>query len=125
MRFLSTEWVAALDEAASALEVDDDLAIVIEQRVRTGPTAEVIWHMRVAAGTVRFAPGPAPEADIRLSCSQATALAMAQGRMSAPRAFLDGRLRLDGDVSVMMDARAGLEAVADGFALVRADTAVD
>jgi predicted lipid carrier protein YhbT len=125
MQFLSAEWLAALDEAARDLEVEDDTSILIEQRIRTDPTVEVVWHTRVAAGVVRFISGPAPDADIRLSCDQETALALTQGRLSAPRAFLDGRLHLDGDVSALMGARSGLDAMADVFALVRADTAID
>ena len=125
MQFLSAEWLAALDEAAKDLEIDPDTSILIEQRIRTDPASEVVWHTRVAGGVVRFISGPAPDADIRLSCDQETALALSQGRLSAPRAFLDGRLHLDGDISALTGARAGLDAMADVFVLVRAGTAVD
>ena len=43
--------------------------------------------------------------------------------MSAQRAFLDGRIRVGGDVDALRAARSGLEVLGDVFASVRAETA--
>ena len=121
MQFLSDDWVAALDAAAKTVEVEPDTSIVIEQTVRRdGP--DVIWHSTVAEGSIRLTPGAAAGPDVRLSCDSATASAISTGRLSAQRAFLDGRLHLDGDVRALMEARPALDVLADVFASVRADT---
>ena len=119
MRFLSDEWLAALDQAARTLTGDPDRPVVIEHTVRDGEH-EIVWHTTVSE-RVRVVPGPAVDAAIRFSSDRETALAITSGRLSAQRAFLDGRLHLSGDVGVLMAARPGLAALADGSAAVRAD----
>ena len=53
---------------------------------------------------------------------RATAVAIAQGSLSAQVAFMDGRLRLGGDLRSVL-ARAGdLAALDDAFAATRAST---
>jgi putative sterol carrier protein len=120
IRYLSDEWLAALDRAAKTLTSDPDRPVVIEQTVRDGEH-EIVWHTTVSQ-TVRVVPGPAVDAAIRFSSDRETALAITSGRLSAQRAFLDGRLHLRGDVGALMAARPSLAALADGFAAVRADT---
>ena len=120
MRFLSEEWLAALDEAARTTTIDSEKTVVIEQTVRD-TDSEIVWHAIVST-TIRVIPGPASDAAVRISSDRETAAAITSGRLSAQRAFLDGRLRLDGDVQALMDARPGLVALGDVFATVRADT---
>ncbi len=100
------------------MEVDASTSIVIEQKV-VGDGVDTAWHTRVAEGAMSVIPGPAPESDITLTCDPDTAASIASGRLSAQRAFLDGRLRLDGDVRSLMAARPALDALADVFAGVR------
>jgi hypothetical protein len=124
VRFLSDEWLAALGRAAETIDVDPDVSVVIEQTVRSGggDHEDVTWHTTVAGGRVEVSPGPSSIAAIRLSSDAETAWQIAGGRLSAQRAFLDGRLRLGGDVRSLMAARPALDAIADAFSGVRAET---
>lgn len=120
MRFLSEEWLAALDQAAKTATIDSDRTVVIEQTVRDDDR-EIVWHA-IVSQTIRVVPGPAIDAAVRISSDRETAAAIASGRLSAQRAFLDGRLHLSGDIHPLMDARPGLAALGDVFAAVRAET---
>lgn len=121
MDFLSHEWLTALDDAVSGVTLDPDTAIVIEQTVSVADS-EVCWHMVVADGRIRVLEGSADSPDVKLRCGARSATAIAAGRLSALRAFLDGRITLEGDTRALRAARAGLEALDDAFVAVRERT---
>lgn len=125
--FLSDAWIRALDDAARSDERLADLAagpaLVVQQEVVGGPTGDVTYHLRIAEGEVRFATGPADDADVRFRQDHDTAVAIASGRSSAQRAFMSGHLQVGGDLRVLVDRAELLAALADVFATVRADTA--
>lgn len=123
VRFLSPEWLAALDDAARSRvpAADDPLASVrftIEQRVVDGPT----WRFVVRDGSVAVETGSQGEADVRLTSDRATAAAIASGQRPALDAFIAGDLTLGGDVGALLEHRAALETVGDLFAQVRRRT---
>ena len=75
-----------------------------------------------ADGKVALSPGPAPRADLRLSTDYATAARVAAGELGAQRAFVEGRLRVGGDLSLLIAHQRALAAVDDALAPVRAET---
>jgi putative sterol carrier protein len=121
VRFLSPEWVAALDRAASThpdlagatAEVD----LVVEHHV-----AGIWYHVSLDHGRVRFTSGPATAPTVTFSTDRRTAAAIARGELSAQRAFMAGRLRVAGDVIALTRAQAVFARLPDIFAQVRADT---
>jgi SCP-2 sterol transfer family len=145
--YLSREW---MDAARGALAADTGLKaataevrLTLEQVVtgvpaEVGPdaTGSVRWHVRVDQGEVALAAGAAgpdgpdgPDgtaagdgADVRFTTDYATAAAIASGRLSAQRAFLDGRLRVGGDVGMLGRNQRAFAAVDDALAAVRAAT---
>ena len=141
MLYLSREW---MDAARGALAADTGLKaataevrLTLEQVVtgvpaEVGPdaTGSVRWHVRVDQGEVALSAGPAaPDgtaegdgADVRFTTDYATAAAIAAGRLSAQRAFLDGRLRVGGDVGMLGRNQRAFAAVDDALAAVRAAT---
>jgi hypothetical protein len=129
VRYLSPEWMAA---AGRAVAGDDRLraalagvALVVEQRVTGGPDGEVVWHVAIGPDGVALRPGPAGAdrpADLRLTTDYATAAAVAAGTVGAQRAFVEGRLRVGGDLSLLLAHQRALAAVDDALAPVRAGT---
>lgn len=118
------EWIAALDAAAQA---DDSLReasvgrhVVIGQEVRDGDVAHR-WHVVLDDGEVAVRPGAAPDADVTFSQDAETALAVASGEQPARTAFVMGRIRLGGDVSVLLDLGPALAGLGDVFGAVRAE----
>jgi hypothetical protein len=135
--YLSPEW---MDAARGALAADTGLKaataevrLTLEQVVTGVPpeadpdgTGSVRWHVRLDQGEVALSAGGAgtdgPEADVRFTTDYATAAAIATGRLSAQRAFLDGRLRVGGDVGMLGRNQRAFAAVDDALAAVRAAT---
>lgn len=129
MKYLSPEWMAAAGRALAAdpalAAVLGDLHLTIEQHITDGPDGDVVWHVAVAGGRVALTPGPAPAdapADLRFTTDYATAAAVATGELAAQRAFVEGRLRVGGDLSLLTAHHRTLAAVDDALAPVRAET---
>jgi hypothetical protein len=126
VRYLSPAWI----EAAGAAVAGDDrlgaalagVTLTVEQVVTGGPGGEVVWSLAVEDGKVSLTPGPAPRSDLRLTSDYATAAAVAAGALGAQRAFVEGRLRVGGDLSLLITHQRALAAVDDALAGVRART---
>jgi len=121
--FLTSAWIAALDEAGRAAHVPDDVRVVVQQVVVEDDGREVAYAVRVADGGVRVEAGRAADPDVTFTQDRATAAAIARGELSAQAAFLDGRLRVGGDLAKVLDGARALSVVHDVFAGARADTA--
>lgn len=119
VRYLSPAWLAAADEAARQLTVPPDADLVVEHHVTGDPDGEVVYHVRVAEGEVRFVVGPAPASPVRFTVDVATATAIATGRLSAQRAFMDGHLRVGGDTATLLRHREVLDGLDDVLAELR------
>jgi putative sterol carrier protein len=118
----SEAWIAGLDAAARA---DDGLRqasagrrVVIGQEVRDGDETHR-WHVVLDDGEVAVRPGPAEAPDVTFSQDADTARAVATGELAARTAFVMGRIRLGGDVSVLLDLGPALAGLGDVFGAVR------
>lgn len=127
LTFLSDEWIEALHEAASSdadlAERTRDVSLTIEQEVTGGPDGDVRYALRFDHGSVAVTSGPAPGATVRFHQDYATAASIAMGQGSAQRAFMTGRLRVGGDLRVLLAHGDVLAQLDDVFASVRARTA--
>jgi SCP-2 sterol transfer family len=123
--FLSEMWLRELDHAVRAAAGVSALApIVIEQVVHAVPgRGEVRYRVRVDRDGACVTVGDAPERpDLRLSTDYDTAVAIALGRESAQIALARGRLRLGGDVDVLVRRADALAELDDATARLRAAT---
>lgn len=126
VEYLSPEWLAA---AATLVAADPALAaaaaahdLVVEYLVEP-PGEPVVYHLRLSGGAATLVPGTATDADVRFRCDHATALAVARGELGAQRAFMEGRLRIGGDVRAIVAAQEVLAAVGDVLAPIRPSAA--
>jgi len=126
VRYLSPEW---LDAAGAALAADEALAeslagvtLTVEQAVDGTPHGTVRWHVTVDDGKVALTPGPAARPDVRFTTTYPVAAAVARGEASAQRTFIEGGLRVGGDLSLLITHQRALAAVDDALAAVRAAT---
>ena len=111
MAVLATpEWVDDLAVRAAAVEVDPALDLTIEQHIVDSPPAT--WHITLTGGRAIVGAGENPAATLRLTSDRATAEAIHSGRLSAQRAFLDGALRIGGDIGQLITNREALALVA-------------
>jgi SCP-2 sterol transfer family len=126
VRYLSPQWI---DAARHALATDDSLTaalagmtLTVEQVVDSGPDGTAGWHVTIDDGRVALTPGPAARPDLRFRTSYETAAQIASGALSAQRAFVEGRLRVGGDLSLLITHQRAVAAVDDALAPVRAQT---
>jgi SCP-2 sterol transfer family protein len=108
--FATSEWIEELADRATKVEVDPTLDLTIEQRI-VG-TLAATWHISVAGGRLVVSVGENAGATIRLSSDRPTAEAIHAGHLSAERAFLDGALRIGGDIRQLIVNGAALALVA-------------
>lgn len=101
------DWLDHLRARVAVLTPPPDLALTIEQRL-DGTAA---WHLAIAGGRVSVGEGAAPDADVTVATSRAVAAAIAAGTRSAQRAFLDGDLRIGGDIPTLLSNRDALAAL--------------
>lgn len=127
--FLSEEWIADLDSAASAapalvgvLPDDADVDALIIEHVVDDDGTERAFHLVLGQGPARARSGRAEVPTITFSQSRATAAAIASGRASAQSAFMAGDLRLGGRVDLLLAHHGALADLDDVFSEVRART---
>jgi hypothetical protein len=119
--FLTDGWLDELDGAARGATVDPALRVRVQQVVPDGPDGrEVAYVVQVADGAVTIHPGRHDDVDITFTQDLATARAIHGGELSAQAAFMQGRLRLGGDLRAVIERSAALAAIDDVFAGARA-----
>jgi hypothetical protein len=118
-----------MDAARRALVDDGELpaalagiTLTVEQVVDGGPDGDVRWLLDIRDGRVDLVPGPAADADLSFATSYATAAQIAAGTLSAQRAFIEGHLKVGGDLSLLITHQRAVAAVDDALASVRAQT---
>jgi putative sterol carrier protein len=125
-RYLSPEWLAELQAAASgAIPALAGAADVVVQHEIHGATGDVLFHVVVGDEGVAVLPGPAEDATVIFTEDEETAAAITKGELSAQAAYMSGRLRVRGDVSALAANSAVLAALDDVFASVRSTTTYD
>lgn len=126
MRYLSPEWLTAAAEAVAhdptLQEAAADLDLTLEQTVADGPEGTVCWHIVLRHGKAELIAGPTSTADLRFTTSWETAQAIARGELAVPTAFMQGRLRVGGDLTLLARHQRKLAAVDDVLAKLRAET---
>ena len=110
--FLSDDWFDTMAATAAAIEPPADLRLTIEQQIVDGER----WTVRIGGGRVSVVRGPAEDADVWVVTDAATAAGIRAGEVSAQRSFLDGKLRVGGDIAALIEHRDHLAALGVGLA---------
>jgi putative sterol carrier protein len=63
-----------------------------------------VWAFEINDGSGRLIPGGVAEPDTTFTTSGETWMAIAEGRMDAMRAFMSGKLKVDGDMMLALKA---------------------
>ena len=119
-RFLSPAWLDDLAAAAAGAAGPDDEPFTLQQVVLGDP--DVAWAVTVGAGKVAVEVGRHDSATVTFTQDAATAAAIHRGELSAQAAFMTGRLRVGGDVRVLLERQGALADLDDVFGPVRRAT---
>ncbi len=119
--FLTDGWLDGLQAVVRAAAVPPDVRLVVQQIIPDGPDGhEVAYVLELADGSMSARAGRADDPDVTFTQDRATAEAIHRGELSAQAAFMDGRLRLGGDLRSVIDRAGALAAIGDVLAAARA-----
>jgi hypothetical protein len=136
-QFLSPEWVAAFDAALKGVTVpgpgeDAGLAaadgrFTVIQEVHGAPGGDLTVALTVDRGTLHLSrgpdrPGAAEAADVAISLSYEDAVALSKGELMAAEALTTGRIRVRGDLSVLVASQQMLASAQPYVRALTADT---
>ena len=124
--WLSDEWVDAVAGELAGLEGPSSLTGSVQVEVTGGPDGDRGVHAELDGGRlVALRPGPAPSPDAVLTLTDADARAVVDGQLDPAVAFMQGRMKVAGDMAVVLDllVLSGSEAARAGRARVAGLTA--
>ena len=126
MRYLSLEWIEAMQAHVAASESLNQLAsthsIGVTQVVTDGPEGTIVYHLQVGDGVAEFAAGPASNESVRMEQSWQTSVDVATETLPAQEVFMKGLVKITGDPQSIMDNVAVFAALDTAFAAVRGIT---
>lgn len=117
--YLSPEWIEEADAAlrASGLCTSEGDRFAVEQQV-----GEIVFHMVFDGNGACMGSGPATDPAVVFCQSWETAVAVAQGQLSAEEAVLNGEVTFEGDPMALLSHRRLLAHAEDVFAALRTRT---
>ena len=110
MKFLSDEWVQALTQAFDREEIAD-VEVVIQQVVTGGPDGEVAYWLAFKGGEVSGAVGRAEAPDVTITQDHATAVDLANSELNAQAAFMQGKLKVTGNMGKLLQHQGAIQAM--------------
>lgn len=126
MRYLSLEWIEAMQSEVAASEslatLAQSLTIGVTQVITDGPEGTVVYHLHVADGVASFGPGPAPDEHVRMEQSWDSAVDVATEKVPAQELFIKGLVRVTGDTQRIVDCAPVFGALDSAFTTVRSQT---
>lgn len=111
VQFLSDEWTKELKERLNASDdfkkgVGSTTATI--QQVITGPDGERRYWIRVGEGAVDMGSGDVEAPDATITQDYETAVAMAKSELNPVTAFMTGKLRIAGNMMLLMQLQGAL-----------------
>jgi hypothetical protein len=116
--FLSDEWVAEAQRIYAEVEASGGLAgasfspVRVNLVISDAPFSDrpIDAHVDTSSGGVAISTGhlPGPDVTVSMGYGTARALFVAGDVQTVMQAFLGGRIRIDGDLSKLLDPRSGI-----------------
>jgi hypothetical protein len=129
MRYLSLDWIDAMQTRVAASESLQSLAgtlsIGVTQVVTDGPEGTVVYHLQVGNGIASFGAGPAPDEHVRMEQSWHTAVDVATERVPAQEVFIKGHITVTGQTTRLIECAPVFSALDAAFTHVRELTTYD
>jgi len=106
VQFLSDEYLAA---ATAALNANDDFVnsianidMGLQFHVTEAPTSDIDFYLTVGEGEATMVAGVLDGADVSISSTHETAVAMFSGELNTQMAFMTGKIKVTGNMAVLM-----------------------
>jgi putative sterol carrier protein len=106
LQFLSDEHLAAATEALNANEdfVNSiaNIDMGLQFHVTEGPGGDIDYYLKVGDGAATMTPGELDSPDVSITSSHETALALFTGELNTQMAFMTGKIKVAGNMAVLM-----------------------
>lgn len=127
MQYLSDEWIASADmalrDAWSNASDKAERTVTVRWEVTGTSQGKVVYSMHLGADGAGVLSGPPPqEPDATMTVDYDTAVAIATAESSPQVAFMQGTLKLTGDVTVLIENSGALAALGDALGSLRERT---
>ena len=126
VRYLSPEWFEEVNEVAPAGggvgAAGADAPFCVQQIVTGGPDGDVRYWVRFEGGAVEAGLGEIGAPDVTVRQSYDTASAVSSGQLSAHAAIVEGRIRVSGDTTLLLEHQTALQELAAALDPVRRRT---
>lgn len=101
--FLSNDWVEAQNKLFSGLSLDDDINAQIQFSVSGTPEGQVDFFWTFREGRLEACqPGLAPDPKVTITTTYGDSRAIQDGSLDPSVAFMQGRLKIGGDMSIVL-----------------------
>jgi putative sterol carrier protein len=123
--FLTQEWAndvnAALEASEDVRRAVDGAELTIQQIVTGGPFGETHLWTKLAGGSAAIGIGDASDADITMTQDYETACAQNRGELLPQAAFMQGRLKITGNMAKLLRDQEAVSSLQPVLASVPAD----
>ena len=125
VKFLSQEWAeqisAALNSSAEFQSAAVSKAVGLQQVVKDTPEGEIRYYFSLEDGTAAIALGELANPDATVEQSSETAMAMSRGEVGASQAYMQGKLKILGNLMKLMQLQGVLGAMPEAVKSVPVD----
>lgn len=115
VKFLSQEWAeqisAALNTSPEFRSAATSKAMGLQQVVKDAPEGEIRYYFALEDGDASIALGELTNPDATVEQSYETAVAMSRGEIGASQAFMQGKLKISGNMMKLMQLQGVLGAM--------------
>lgn len=118
VKFLSEEWTRQLAQTLNASEAFRQAAgrhSVKIQQVIGGSGGEQRYWLTLDEGTIDMGVGEVEAPDAVITQDYETAVALARGELGAVAAFMSGKIRIDGNLMLLMQLQGALSELGAGM----------
>ena len=115
VKFLSQEWAeqisAALNSSPEFRSAATSKAMGLQQVVKDAPEGEIRYYFALEDGDASIALGELTNPDATVEQSYDTAVAISRGEIGASQAFMQGKLKISGNMMKLMQLQGVLGAM--------------
>jgi putative sterol carrier protein len=119
-KLLSEAWITALHEALASNDETRaelrDVELVLQQHVTGTPDGDVSFWTSIDQGVVTGGMGRAAEADVTLAMDYETAIELSSAELNHQAAFMQGRLKVTGNMGKLLQHQAALQVLGPAMA---------
>ena len=115
VKFLSEEWTSEVKErlnASEAFRKSAGSASAKLQQVVTGPDGERRYWIKLKGGEVEMGQGDIESPDCTITQDYETAVAMAKSEVNPVSAFMSGKLKVAGNMMLLMQLQGAISELA-------------